>query len=177
MGPARREKVGGTADGYHLYPIAVNDSILSDVQLVPSGSTEISVPFEPLNIDGAKQAMALRVGEETFQRLVEVETHFRGLLEEKHPGLIWQSALKPAGEHPALLRVKCFETLQVYDKDDNQMATPHSWRHMSLIPIVRSSAWVHKDPKDNKSTPTAGIWWTLAAVKLSDPRPYTYSFA
>ena len=108
---------------------------------------------------------------------MEVETHFRGLLEEKRPGLIWQSALKPAGERPALIRVKCFETLQVYDKDANQMATPRTWRHVTLIPVVRSSVWVHKDPKDDKSAPTAGIWWTLAAVKLSEPRPHIYIFA
>ena len=162
----RAEDTSGTA----IYPIHINSESF-EFQLVPSGSLDVRVTADPLTFNDREGMynMYLAITPDLYNDLVKVESGCIELLSEKHPDIIWRSSLHPATDaYGATLKVKFYDNLQVYNEVGEVTKAPKSWRGARVIPILSVKAWVNDKG--------AGLWFTLAAVKLSKPEPRTYTF-
>ena len=141
----------------------------SDFQVVPSESRDVHVIMEPLAVGEGRFIMSLGINTDLHQELSKTESEIMLLLAQKHPGVIWQSALRPADEAMgAALKVRFYDDLQVYNESGESTAAPKFWRSTRVVPILNLKVWV--------SDKGAGVWWTMAAVKVSKPEPRTYTF-
>ena len=162
----QRTEESGTA----IYPIYINDESY-DFQLVPSGSRDARVTMEPISVSDREGMynMYLAITQDLYDELAKVQSSCAELLAEKHPGVAWRSILRPATDaYSATLKVKFYDDLQVYDEDGRVTKAPKTWRGARVVPILNVKAWVNE--KD------AGLWFTLAAVKITKPEPHAYTF-
>ena len=115
--------------------------------------------------------MTLDIIEELYDELVKIEKGISELVTEKHPGAIWKSSLvppNPDNNYSAVLKVKFYDDLQVYDDKGEKTDAPKSWRNVRVVPIINLKGWANDKG--------AGIWWNLVAVKIARPPLRAYTF-
>ena len=156
--------------GSDVYPVRINDESYG-FQLVPFDSVDVQVAVEPLTFSDREgmRVVYLIITEDIYNELLKVETGCSELLAEKRPGAIWQSALRPPSDkYRATLKVKFYQNVQIYDEKHEKIEAPKFWRNAFVTPILNIKVWVNENG--------AGLCFNLAAVKISKPKPRTYSF-
>ena len=149
------------------FPLRLGNG-LAVLQLVPSGSREVTIPFPPTAFQGdseePRQSLTLNVPEEVFMTFATVEDAVRELLRPQHPNSdsIWHTSLRQAGAYPAQLKVKVNlsgeREVQVFNEFDLRMEPPTNWKGLQVVPIVTLAAFVQAK--------TAGLIIDLAALKV-----------
>ena len=166
----RGQKRQRSEDSTAIYPVQINDDAF-ELQLVPSGSTDVVVHMDPLLVGENRYIMSLDITTGLYEELSKIELGISELVKEKHPNTAWKSSLVPPCNdfnYSAMLKVKFYDNLQVYDEQGEKIEAPKSWRRVRVIPIINLKAWVNDKG--------AGIWWNLAAVKITKPPPRAYTF-
>ena len=153
------------------FPLRLGDG-LPAVQLVPGDCRDISTPFPPSVFQGTgeepRQTLTLNIPEGVFSAFATLEDTVRGLLRASHPDVdaLWRSALRPAGNYPAQLRVKVNlsgdRQVQVFDQADQRVNLPTEWRGLVVVPIVSLSAYAQAK--------NAGLIVDLVALKVLGQR-------
>ena len=149
------------------FPLRLGNG-LAALQLVPSDSREISIPFPPTTFQGdtdePRQTLTLNVPEDVFLAFATVEDAVRELLRPSHANIdsLWHTSLRQAGAYPAQLKVKVnlsgAREVQVFNEADQCIDTPTNWKGLQVVPIVTLAAFVQAK--------TAGMIIDLAALKV-----------